>query len=89
MEVFGKVGFEFDFPEAQTEYDYSPQYWCGWILAYCQWFTGLNFASIEKHISMEEIERLYPTLHEAAEDKFVDTFYNIVQRADGDKSTNP
>lgn len=35
-------------PEAQTDYDYSAQYWCGWVLAYYQWYTGRSFKEICK-----------------------------------------
>lgn len=55
-----------------VEYECSPEYWGGWILAYYQWFTGRSFKNIKEHISMEDILKLYPTLHEASEEKFVD-----------------
>ena len=47
-------------------------FWCGWILAYAQWKTGRSFGSIARILSMKDIEALYPVLHEAPEDKFVD-----------------
>lgn len=59
-------------PEPQIEYDCSTEYWCGWILAYYQWYTGCSFKDILKVISISEVERLYPALHEAPEEKFVD-----------------
>ena len=40
MEVVNKAGTFYSFPKPQVEYDYSPEYWCGWILAYYQWKTG-------------------------------------------------
>ena len=82
MEVLDKAGAGFDFPRAQIEYDYSPQYWCGWILAYYQWHTGRSFKEIQKHISMQGIEKLYSTLHEASEEKFVDTVNTIIRKKD-------
>ena len=69
-----------DFPQAQIAYDYSPQYWCGWILAYYQWYTGRSFKNIMKHITMQEIEKLYPTLHEASEEKFVDIVNRMIRK---------
>ncbi|MDO5416591.1 MAG: helix-turn-helix transcriptional regulator [Lachnospiraceae bacterium] len=57
-------------PEFQMEK--RPDYWCGWILAYYQWETGQRFEDIHRKISFREIERLYPTLHEAPEQKFVE-----------------
>ena len=80
MDVLTKSGVTSDYPQAQIDYNYSPQYWSGWIMAYYQWYTGRNFKEIKKHISMQEIEKLYPTLHEASELKFVDTLNRIIQR---------
>lgn len=80
MEIIGKSGMQMTFPEQQTEYDYPPEYWCGWILAYYQWITGRSFKDIHNNISMLEVRKLYSTLHEAAEDKFVDTVNAIIKR---------
>lgn len=78
MDVLTKSGLDMNFPEAQIEYDYSPQYWCGHILAYYQWYTGRSFKDVQKHITMQEVEKLYPTLHEASENKFVDIVNRII-----------
>ena len=72
MNVFDKVGIKINTPMPNNDFDYSPEYWCGWILAYYQWKTGLSYKYIHSQISMQEILKLYPTLHEANEDKFVD-----------------
>ena len=80
MDVLTKSGINMDFPKAQIDYEYSPQYWCGWILAYYQWYTGRSFKEIQKYISMKEIEKLYPTLHEASEKKFVDTVNRMIRK---------
>ena len=42
--------------------------------------TGRSFRNIHKNISINEILKLYPTLHEASEDKFVDTINAIIHR---------
>lgn len=80
MEIVRKAGKQMPFPEPQTEYDCSPEYWCGWILAYYQWETGRTFKDIHDNISMQEVRKLYGTLHEAAEEKFVDTVNAIIRR---------
>lgn len=80
MEVIGRSGKQMDFPEQQTEYSCSPEYWCGWVLAYYQWATWRTFRDIRANISMSEIRKLYSTLHEAAEEKFVDTVNAIIRR---------
>ncbi len=80
MGVIKKSGMQMSFPDQQTEYDCSPEYWCGWILAYYQWATGRSFKDIHDNISMLEIRKLYATLHEAAEEKFIDTVNAIIKR---------
>mgnify|MGYP003290708563 CR=1 FL=1 len=80
MDVLTKSKIDINFPDVQIDYDYSPQYWCGWILAYYQWYTNRGFKEIQKHITMQEIEKLYPTLHEASEKKFVDTVNRMIQK---------
>ena len=71
-EVLRQSGLEIPFPDPQIEYECSAQYWCGWILAYYQWYTGRRFKDIHSYISMEEIEKMYPALHESPEEKFID-----------------
>ncbi|MCD8151840.1 MAG: transcriptional regulator [Clostridiales bacterium] len=78
IHIISESGKNINFPEAQTVYDYSAEYWCGWILAYYQWHTARSFKNIYDYISMAEVHKLYPTLHEAPEDKFVDTVNAII-----------
>lgn len=80
-EVLERSGLKRELPEAGIAYDFSPEYWCGWVMAYYQWYTGRSFKNILQHISMTEILKLYPTLHEAAEEKFVDTVNHMIQRS--------
>lgn len=79
-EVIARSGWQRELPASEAVYDCSPEYWCGWILAYYQWYTGRSFRNIRKYISMREIWKLYPTLHEAAEEKFVDTINRMIRR---------
>lgn len=80
FEVLEKSGRHIPEWKEQTEYNYSAEYWCGYILAYYQWHSGRSFKDIMKHISAEEILNLYPALHEASEEKFVDTLNNIMKK---------
>ena len=80
MEVLTKAGKDLTFPESDVKYSFSSEYWCGWILAYYQWHSGRTFKNISKYLSMEDVEKLYPTLHEAAEEMFVDTVNSIIRR---------
>lgn len=34
--------------------DTSPEYWCGWTLAYYQWYTGRTFARIHRAVSLRQ-----------------------------------
>ncbi len=72
LNIFEKIGLEEEIIMPSNSFYQSCEYWCGWILAYFQWKTSLPFKFIHQNISMKEIESLYPTLHEASEDKFVD-----------------
>ena len=69
-----------NYKEAQINYDFSADYWAGWILAYYQWKSGKGFRDIWDCVSMEDILKMYPTLHEAAEEKFVDKLNSIIVR---------
>lgn len=78
IDVIERSGVNRSFPEPQTEYDYSPEYWCGWILAYYQWSSGMPFKEIRNAVSMKELCALYNPLHEAGEEKAADTINALV-----------
>ena len=79
MEVLRKSGIPVENANAQTEYFCSPAYWTGWIVAYFQWHSGRSFQNIRESLSMREVLRLYPTLHEASEERAVDALNRIIQ----------
>jgi len=79
-QVLDKAGVgEQEFP-IQIEYERSREYWSGWILAYYQWLSGKSFKDIYMGLNMNEIQRLYPTLHEANEEKFVEIADGIIAK---------
>lgn len=47
-------------------------FWAGWILARFQQRKGYSFCKINDSLPIEEVLRLYPTLHEADQTKFFD-----------------
>lgn len=52
---------------------YGPAYWTGWILCLLQWNLGCRFAYIhENGLDTEAVLSLYPTLHEADPNKFLE-----------------
>lgn len=74
-------------PAVPEEYylDKSPEYWCGWMLAYYQWKTGRSFKKIYQIIKLSEIIALYPTHHEADIERAVETMDILFDR----RHTNP
>lgn len=78
LEVLRKSGIRDVDGKSWTAYDRSPEYWCGWSLAYFQWYTGRIFESIRECMTMSEILALYPTLHEAPEEKFVEVVNRMI-----------
>jgi len=56
----------------------SPQYWCGYVLAYYQWYTGLGFERIGLYLPPSRIIGMYHPLHEADIQKFVDIANGII-----------
>ena len=64
----------------------SREYWIGWATCYYQWYSTRSYSEIFKALSYEDLEFMYPKLHEADITKFVD----IVVRRIGEyfKDTN-
>ena len=63
-----------DMPPATPRTGATLEYWAGWVLAYCQWARGVRFEDILEVLPFDDIVRLYPTLHEAGESRFVDVY---------------
>ena len=58
----------------------TPEYWCGWVLAYYQWKCARPFSEIFAALPPADVVRLYHPLHEASEDTFADRADAIVRR---------
>ncbi len=52
--------------EDNTDFGYSLQYWCGYILAYFQWKHAIGFKQLRYYLEMKDLEKLYGTLHETS-----------------------
>lgn len=72
-EVIRKSGLLIPELEDEMYLDKSPEYWCGWALAYYQWYTGRSFIKIYHAVSIEEILNMYPVYHEMDISRFVET----------------
>lgn len=53
------------FKEPTWRSDRSDVFWCGWVLAYYQWYENLTFKEIWNSISIRTLLKMYNTLHEA------------------------
>lgn len=76
--LFDEVTNKTMFPVKPCPYMRSPEYWCGFVLAYYQWFTGLSFEQIGRRMPPSKIIAMYNPLHEAGLEKFVDVANEIV-----------
>ncbi len=78
LETLYRSGLGSEVPPPQICYDLSSAYWCGWILAFTQWRSGRSFKEIQSLLTMKELERLYPTLHETSEERAADSIEKIL-----------
>lgn len=78
-DVLYSVSGRVNFPEARIEYCPGPEYWCGWILAYYQWDSGRSFKNIYETIIMRNLLKMYPSLHEASEERCTASFNQIIR----------
>ena len=66
-------------------FDRSPQYWAGWVLAYSQWASSLNFNELFEVAPLDWIISSYSPLHEASEDTFAQIVIDKWNNAQADK----
>ena len=77
-EVYAKCGKQITKIEGEINGDYSQEYWCGWILAYYQWETGISFKKILSVLTFDMLLQSYGVLHEADVSKAVEVFDDVV-----------
>ena len=68
--VLETMGKELSIPAKDTMWR-SCEYWIGWAVAYYQWYSARKYSDIFKALPFDELQRMYPTLHEADITKFV------------------
>ena len=64
--------------EPTPMYDYSKEYWCGWMYAYLQWYFNVSFKKLRNYIDMNDLQKLYPTLHEVSLHKAISTIKKYI-----------
>ena len=55
----------------------TPEYWCGWALAYFQWYTNLTFKEINNLIPVSEVLAMYSPYHEMDISQFCDKMLEL------------
>lgn len=78
-EVYSKCGKHIKAIKDEVNGDYTPEYWCGWILAYYQWKTKIPFKKILAVLTYDMLLNSYGVLHEADVSKAVDVFTDAVR----------
>ena len=75
--VLTKIGTAPKFP-ADPKIKQGKEFWLGWVLAYYQWYSGLNFSDLQEYglIPSEILSRYI--LHEADLSKFVSVANKII-----------
>ena len=58
----------------------TPEYWCGWALAYFQWQTNLCFREINKFITISEVLAMYSPYHEMDISQFCDKMIELYNK---------
>ncbi len=58
----------------------TPEYWCGWALAYFQWQTNLCFREINKFIPISEVLAMYSPYHEMDISQFCDKMIELYNK---------
>lgn len=58
----------------------TPEYWCGWALAYFQWQTNLSFKEIDNYIPVSEVLNMYSPFHEMDISQFCDKMLELYNK---------
>ena len=58
----------------------TPEYWCGWALAYFQWYTNLSFKELNNYIPISEVLAMYSPYHEMDISQFCDKMIELYNK---------
>lgn len=72
LNVFYELSIKEKIYKPRNSITFSPEFWTGWILCLFQYETQFPFSYINSLLKMDDILSLYPTLHEASEQKCID-----------------
>ncbi len=84
--VLEKTGNTFGYADIDYSFD-GPEYWCGWSLAYYQWYSAFRFNDLRDYgLVPSEILKRY-VLHEADISKFMEAANAIIKENQQKKPT--
>ena len=72
-----EVDYNTDSAEPSWNSNRSDIYWCGWVLAYYQWYCCVSFKIISEKLTLRMLRKMYGTLHEADIHKCIDVLDNM------------
>ena len=64
--------------------DKSPEYWAGWAMSFCQWYTNRSFMEILSAVPLSKIISMYPVYHEMDILHFVEQIDSQIRKASPD-----
>lgn len=77
--VLSKVDKQSNFTKPIWREERSDLYWCGWILAYYQWYRDVTFSKIWESVSIRMLQKMYTPLHEADITKTVEIIDRLIK----------
>lgn len=80
--VLSKAGISYS-KESIGNVNKTPDFWCGWILAYYQWYSKRPFSNIARFIKISDVENMYNIFHEAPEEKFCENIEKMIIEKNG------
>ncbi len=66
--------------EDEMYLDKSPEYWCGWALAFYQWYSGKSFKEILSVVTINRLLDMYPAFHEMDIMQFAEAMGEILKK---------
>ena len=69
--ILTQSGYTFHDCPDEMYIDKSPEFWCGWILAYYQWYTDRHFKEILSTVGISDLLKMYPVYHETDVQNFI------------------
>lgn len=65
----------------RERYERTAEYWCGLAICYYQWWSSRKYAEIFRAVSFDEILYMYPKMHEASKERFVEEMDEKIRKA--------